>query len=41
MRFNLNQFMNSRGEWHYWWVGFAAGWTGGLTLGVLLAAVAL
>jgi len=24
---DLAEFVNSRDEWHYWWVGFAAGWT--------------
>jgi len=36
MTFDLNEFMNSRDEWHYFWVGVAVGWTLGLGLGALL-----
>lgn len=36
MTFDLNQFMNSRDEWHYWWVGFAAGWSLGIAVGLLV-----
>jgi len=37
MKFDVNEFVNARDEWHYIWSGFFFGWSLGVALGLFLA----
>jgi len=36
MAAELQEFVDERDEWHYFWTGVAVGYTLGLSLGVLI-----